>query len=158
MTDDVSTQLSHERTGLSHHRTDLSEQRTGLSHERTDLSHDRTDLSLERTAMAHERTLMAWIRTAVSLISFGFTIYKAFDFKDAGRPRDTHELISPREFAIAMIGIALASLVLGILNYLSGRRMLADEGAHLPRSAALPAAVLVAALGILGLLLALLHQ
>ena len=87
MTDDVSTELSRERTGLSHHRTDLSEQRT-------DLSHERTDLGFQRTAMAHERTLMAWIRTAVSLISFGFTIYKAFDFKDAGRPVNIHELIS----------------------------------------------------------------
>jgi putative membrane protein len=166
MTDDeTSTQLSRERTGLSHHRTDLSEERTGmshertgLSHERTELSHERSDMSLERTAMAHERTLMAWIRTATSLISFGFTIYKAFDFKDAGRPPGRRELISPREFAIAMIGIALASLVLGIINYRTGRRTLAAQGAHLPRSAALPAAVLVAALGILGLLLALLHQ
>ena len=37
-----------------------------------------TDLAFERTVLAHERTLMAWVRTAVSMISFGFTIYKFF--------------------------------------------------------------------------------
>jgi uncharacterized membrane protein YidH (DUF202 family) len=39
-----------------------------------------TALALERTRLAHERTLMAWVRTATSLISFGFTIYKAFEY------------------------------------------------------------------------------
>jgi inner membrane protein YidH len=38
------------------------------------------DLSLRRTFMAQERTLMAWIRTSVCLISFGFSIYKFFDY------------------------------------------------------------------------------
>ena len=33
-------------------------------------------LALDRTRMAAERTLMAWVRTALSMIAFGFTIYK----------------------------------------------------------------------------------
>ena len=44
-----------------------------------------TRLAVDRTALAHERTLMAWIRTAASLISFGFTIYKFFDFELKGQ-------------------------------------------------------------------------
>ncbi len=41
---------------------------------------DSTALAVERTRLAHERTLMAWVRTSVSLISFGFTIYKFFEY------------------------------------------------------------------------------
>ena len=37
-----------------------------------------TDLGYERTRLAADRTLMAWIRTSVSMISFGFTIFKFF--------------------------------------------------------------------------------
>ena len=40
-----------------------------------------TRLAADRTWLADERTLMAWIRTATSLISFGFTIYKFFEFE-----------------------------------------------------------------------------
>ncbi len=39
-----------------------------------------TELALDRTYLAHDRTLMAWVRTATSLISFGFTIYKFFQY------------------------------------------------------------------------------
>ena len=39
-----------------------------------------TELSVDRTRLAHERTLMAWVRTATSLLSFGFTIHKFFEY------------------------------------------------------------------------------
>ena len=35
-----------------------------------------SDLGAIRTILAADRTLMAWIRTALSMLSFGFTIYK----------------------------------------------------------------------------------
>ena len=35
-----------------------------------------SDLGEIRTIMAADRTLMAWIRTSLSMLSFGFTIYK----------------------------------------------------------------------------------
>ena len=59
-----------------------------------------SELALDRTLLAHDRTLMAWIRTAVSLISFGFTIYKFFQY-----PREQQGLepdgrvLGPRRFA-----------------------------------------------------------
>jgi putative membrane protein len=46
----------------------------------TDLAQQRTDLAVQRTIIAAERTLMAWIRTSISLIGFGFTIYKFFQY------------------------------------------------------------------------------
>ena len=46
----------------------------------TRLAHDRTDAAMTRTRMAAERTLMAWLRTSLSMISFGFTILKFFEY------------------------------------------------------------------------------
>ena len=41
---------------------------------------ERTDWALERTFMAADRTLMAWVRTAISMIGFGFTLYKFLQY------------------------------------------------------------------------------
>lgn len=46
----------------------------------TVLAKERTELALLRTMNALERTLMAWIRTCLSMIGFGFTIYKFFQY------------------------------------------------------------------------------
>ena len=51
-----------------------------------ELAEDRTDMATSRTLMAADRTLMAWIRTSLSMLSFGFTIYKVLEgFQQAGR-------------------------------------------------------------------------
>jgi uncharacterized membrane protein YidH (DUF202 family) len=42
---------------------------------------DITALAMDRTWLAHERTLMAWVRSAASMISFGFTVYKVFQYE-----------------------------------------------------------------------------
>jgi putative membrane protein len=41
-----------------------------------ELAQDRTYMAWGRSVMALERTLMAWIRTSLSLIGFGFAIFK----------------------------------------------------------------------------------
>lgn len=56
-----------------------------------------TQLAVERTRLAHERTLMAWVRTAASLISFGFTIYKFFQYMRGNRPDVVDGAIGPRD-------------------------------------------------------------
>lgn len=137
--------------------TDLSHERTGLSHERTGLSHERTDLSVERTLLAHERTLMAWIRTATSLISFGFTIYKAFDL--LANPAASRRLFGPRELAMSMIGIGLVSLVFATIEHARSRSALEKLAAVPPRrSLAMVVAFLVAALGVATFVTTALHR
>src|SRR6185436_13456573 len=77
-----------------------------------------TALALERTRLAHERTLMAWVRTATSLISFGFTIYKFFQFlREQGETPHTEHRFGARGFALVMISVGLVSLLLATLGH-----------------------------------------
>jgi putative membrane protein len=73
----------------------------------TVLAEERTDLALERTIIASERTLMAWIRTALSMIGFGFTIYKFFQYQAdeiAARPQ------APRNLGLTLIALGTVAL------------------------------------------------
>ena len=51
----------------------------------TQLAEQRTALAMERTFLAFERSLMAWLRTSLSLIGFGFTLAKFFEYLAAQR-------------------------------------------------------------------------
>jgi putative membrane protein len=109
---------------------------------------DSTQLAVDRTRMAHDRTLMAWVRTATSLISFGFAIDKFFE----GGPRAEHAILGARNFSLVMISIGLATLVLATLQHHKDLKELERDAGKQPFSVALILAVLIAALGILGLL------
>ncbi len=67
-----------------------------------------TRLSYDRTRLAYENTMMAWVRTATSLITFGFSVYKFFQF-DVKRAGEFRGLVGPREFALMMITFGLVS-------------------------------------------------
>jgi putative membrane protein len=82
-----------------------------------------TWLAFDRTRVAYDRTLMAWIRTATSLITFGFSIFKFFQLELGSSRHDNHS-IGPREFALLMVGIGLASLVLGTVEHWRNMRSL----------------------------------
>ena len=111
-----------------------------------------TRLAIDRTRLAHERTLMAWVRTATSLISFGFTIYKFFDYLRGQQQIVEQGRIGPRGFALAMIAIGLTALALATIQH---RRSLDALGLEYhqqaPRSLATLVAGLVAILGVVGL-------
>ena len=87
------------------------------------------DLALRRTFLAHERTLMAWIRTSTSLISFGFTIYKFFEYivqtKLVDRP--PHRFFGPRSFALCMISVGVAALATAAIDYQHTLKILERE-------------------------------
>jgi putative membrane protein len=108
-----------------------------------------TTLALHRTHAANERTLMAWIRTAISLITFGFTIYKFFNLEVNG-PQAT-SWIGPRGFGTAMILIGLVALELAIVSHKRADDALRRQNASLPYSLAMLVAALVTILGVFGL-------
>jgi putative membrane protein len=116
-----------------------------------------TRLALDRTRLAYERTLMAWVRTATALISFGFTIYKFFQFLRDGQAPIREGAGGPRVFALMMIGIGLTALVLATIEHRQYRRHLQAEFGPQPYSLAAFVAALIGVLGVLGLLSVLLR-
>ena len=94
-----------------------------------------TKLAVDRTRLAYERTQMAWVRTSASMISFGFTIYKALQFlrENANAPPSTG--ITPREFGMGMMAIGVIALALATLQHQKNLRALrAEYGLELPIS------------------------
>lgn len=72
----------------------------------TQLAEQRTELALQRTIIAAERTLMAWIRTSISMIGFGFTIYKFFQYL----AESENIILQARPHAARNLGLALITL------------------------------------------------
>jgi len=110
-----------------------------------------TKLAVDRTRLAYERTLMAWVRTAASMISFGFTIYKALEFlrQQSSKPATG---ITPRELGMGMIAFGLIALAFATIQHEQGLRALkAEYGLELPTSVSSVVAVILSAFGILGL-------
>jgi putative membrane protein len=75
------------------------------------LAEERTDLARLRTIISSERTLMAWVRTALSMIGFGFTIYKFFQYlpgeitiRNIPRPN------APRNLGLTLIALGTLAL------------------------------------------------
>jgi putative membrane protein len=118
----------------------------------------RTALAIERTRLAHERTLMAWVRTATSLISFGFTIYKAFDYLQEREPTVAQGVLGPRNFALVMILLGITALVLATTQHQRDLRVLEARYGPAPRSTAWLVASIVSILGIGAFVLVFLRQ
>ena len=74
-----------------------------------------SDLGEIRTILAADRTLMAWIRTSLSMLSFGFTIYKFLDtIKSQGQMAHPN---SPQQVGLFLTGMGVAAIVLGTTGY-----------------------------------------
>ena len=118
-----------------------------------------TELAMDRTLLAHDRTLMAWVRTAISLISFGFAIYKFFQYL---REREGLEadgrVLGPRRFAMLMISIGLVSLLLATIQQLQLRKKLKRIYPQAGFPLATIMAALISLLGILALIAVVLRQ
>jgi putative membrane protein len=109
---------------------------------------DQVSLALDRTRLAYDRTLMAGLRTALSLIAFGFTVYKFFELE---APRRAEGALGSRGFALLLVAGGLITLLVSALQYLAGVRELRRLGAD--ARSAMPAIVagVVAVLGLAAL-------
>lgn len=106
-------------------------------------------LAVDRTRLAHERTLLAWVRTATSLISFGFTIYKFFQYlQEKGQAREGR-ILGPREFALVMIGTGLIALLLATVQHRLDIQRMRALYPEVPYSLATVLAGLMSILGII---------
>ena len=96
------------------------------------LAKERTDWALDRTFMAAERTLMAWVRTAISMIGFGFTLYKFLQYTHEQHPEGLQSLDGPRNLGLTFIGLGLVSLVIAVLQDWHYTKRLQREAADGP--------------------------
>jgi putative membrane protein len=119
-------------------------------------SDPRVQLAYERTFLAYERTRIAWVRTALALISFGFAIAKVLQYLRE-QQGETATLMSPRAVGLVMIGIGLLSLVLADRQERRALKVLRERCPDLPMPIAGVIAVLIALLGVLALIGAILR-
>lgn len=107
-----------------------------------------TQLALERTRLALERTTMAWIRTSTSLIAFGFTIFKFFEYR-----QEEHKptITSPLVVGMVMIVVGMLALVLATIQHFQQSKAMRREDPDLPFSLAGIMAGLIMILGLVAL-------
>ena len=84
-------------------------------------------LAIERTVMGADRTLMASVRTSLSLISFGFTIFKILEqMEKAGAAKLVREQ-TPRNIGVFMILVGVVPLALSMFQYKQGVKRLGGK-------------------------------
>jgi putative membrane protein len=112
-----------------------------------ELAEDRTDLATGRTLMAMDRSLMAWIRTSLSMISFGFTIYKVLQGLQESGEVLAHGY-SPRTVGLFLTGLGTVAMVAGTVEYFERLKLLREYHAVKTWRASLVMAVIMSVVGL----------
>jgi len=117
-----------------------------------ELAFDRTELAWGRSIMALERTLMAWIRTSLSLIGFGFAMFK---FLQVMQHEGTTSVraSSARNLGLFFILLGMSLLVLAIIQFQKAMTKIRQFSGRKPQfSLSLVGAIGVLAAGLITLL------
>jgi putative membrane protein len=114
-----------------------------------------TLLTMQRNALAADRTLLAWIRTALSMISFGFTLAKFFEYlaQDKGMPirGPMGRTWAPSTVGLTLVAMGIFSLLIAIYQHREAVRQWRNEGLPVSFSLSLTVAYMLTALGIFAL-------
>ncbi len=82
------------------------------------------DLAAMRTLMAADRTLMAWIRTSLSLLSFGFTIYKVLQSLLSSEKISDPD--APRNVGLFLAVMGTIAIIMGTVEFWHTLRQLRE--------------------------------
>ena len=119
----------------------------------TVLAEERTEYALERTRAAAERTLMAWIRTTLSMIGFGFTIFKFFEYLQESEKAFFRRPKAPGHLGLSLVILGVLMLILAIWqHWVFIKRLRERSGQKIPLSLALVAALFITIIGLVALL------
>ena len=75
------------------------------------------NLPVMNTLMAADRTLMSWIRTSLSLLSFGFTIFKILQGIQDAEGKFVVRSDVPRDAGLFLTAMGTFAMVMGTLEY-----------------------------------------
>jgi putative membrane protein len=106
-------------------------------------------LAIDRTRMASERTLQAWVRTALSMIAFGFTLYK---FLQVMQEQSTVPVLrpqAPRNVGLTLVGIGTFAIIVACVQHWKYVRKLRPDQPYKPWDLAFVVAILIGLLGVL---------
>ena len=106
-------------------------------------------LALDRNKLAAERTLMAWVRTALSMISFGFTIYKFLQVIDEQSTVPLMHPNAPRNVGLVLTGLGTFVVVIAAIQHWSYVKNLRTDQPYKPWDLSFIVACLIAILGAL---------
>ena len=75
------------------------------------------NLPVMNTLMAADRTLMSWTRTSLSLLSFGFTIFKILQGLQDAEGRLVVRTDTPRNAGLFLTAMGTLAMVMGTIEY-----------------------------------------
>jgi len=109
-----------------------------------------TILADERTDLGVQRTLMAWIRTSISMIGFGFSIYKFFQYlPEEIAAGNIHRPQAPRNLGLTLIALGTLALAAAAWQHQIFLKEIGAARMRHPWSISFTVAILVILIGLI---------